>query len=105
VVICPGSGKLILKNKNKTLNVARIGNSSGEPSDAGAVESTIVSEFEGLNVGNTYRLANGQVWKQVEVWTWVWNWVNPAVIIYAESGGAKMKVENIAHPVEVQRIK
>jgi hypothetical protein len=92
--------------KNKTIDVQAIssGTSASKPGQS-AIESTIVSNFQGLNAGNIYRLANGQIWEQVEPWIWIWVWVNPSVIIYPASGGHKMKVENIDHPVLVRRIK
>ena len=36
------------------------------------IESVIVSEFTGLKHGHLYELQNGQIWKQTEVWIWVW---------------------------------
>lgn len=104
VIVCPSKGKLIIKNKSIDIQAMKAsGSSKGEAQ--GLVESMIVSEFSGLNSGNIYVLANGQIWEQVESWVWTWTWVNPSVIIYAESGGYKMKVENINHPVSVRRIK
>lgn len=67
-------------------------------------ESIIVNNFSGLNYGNIYKLQNGQIWEQTEAWVWVWVWAGPRVIIYND-GGWRMKVENIDHPVAVQRIK
>jgi hypothetical protein len=51
-----------------------------------------------------YRLANGQIWEQIEAWTWAWSWSNPSITIYPGPSGSKMKVENIDHSVLVQRI-
>lgn len=69
------------------------------------VESHIISDFDGLDHGNVYKLANGQVWEQTEYWIWVWVWVNPQVIIWSDGGIYRMKVEGIDHPVMVRRIK
>jgi len=76
VIICPRNGKLMVKNK--TIDVQPV--SSGSSADKQRqliIESTIVSNFEGLSAGNIYRLANDQIWEQVEPWDWVWVWVNP----------------------------
>lgn len=104
VTICPAKGQLLIKDKSINVQAVSSRSSTGDGGQ-GVLESTIVSKFEGLNTGNIYRLANGQVWEQVEPWIWVWIWVNPAVMIYSASGGYKMKVEEIEHPVFVRRIK
>ena len=67
-------------------------------------ESFIVSKFDGLEYGNLYQLANGQVWEQVESWIWIWVWVNPRVPIWNDGGVYRMKVENIDHAVAVRRV-
>jgi hypothetical protein len=104
VFICPTKGKLMIKNKSIDVQSVSAAPSVGKGGE-NIIESMIVSKFEGLNTGNLYKLANGQVWEQVEPWVWVWIWVNPSVMIYSTSGGYKMKVENIDHPVLVRRIK
>lgn len=104
VIICPTKGKLLIKDKS--IDVQAVSSrSSTRNGGQDIIESIIVSKFAGLNAGNIYKLANGQIWEQVEPWVWVWVWVNPTAIIYLESGGYKMKVENIEHPVFVRRIK
>ncbi len=70
----------------------------------GAIESVITGEFEGLNQGNIYKLANGQVWEQTEAWIWVWIWVMPRVQIWQADGVYKMKVEKIDRAVTVRRL-
>jgi len=72
---------------------------------ANVIESYITSEFDGLDYGNIYKLANGQIWEQTEPWIWVWVWVNPRVLIWNDGGVYRMKVEKIDHPVVVRRIK
>lgn len=104
VIICPKSGKLMVKSKTIDVQAISFGSSASKPGQT-IIESMIVSNFQGLNAGNIYRLANGQIWEQIEPWIWVWVWVSPSVIIYPASGGYKMKVENIEHPVLVRRIK
>jgi len=69
------------------------------------IESYITNDFDGLDYGNIYKLANGQIWEQTAVWIWVWVWVNPRVTIWRDGGSYKMKVENIDHPVGVKRIR
>jgi len=104
VIICPLRGKLIVSNKSidvQPISTRRSAAGRTEP----VIESAIVSKFEGLNAGNIYRLANGQIWEQIESWIWIWIWINPKVIIYPASGGYKMNVENIEHAVFVRRIK
>lgn len=68
------------------------------------IESFIESNFNGLNMGNIYRLSNGQIWEQTEAWVWVWIWVRPKVMIYNDRGITRMKVENIDRAVMVRRI-
>ena len=104
VIICPKSRKLMVKNKSIDVEPISSGSSAGSHGQP-IIESTIFSTFEGLNEGNIYKLANGQIWEQVEPWVWVWIWINPKVTIYAASGAYKMIVENIEHPVLVRRLK
>lgn len=104
VIICPAKGKLLIKDKS--IDVQAVSSpTSTVKGGQGVIESTIVSKFTGLKAGNVYKLANGQIWEQVEPWGWGWVWVNPAIMIYSTPGGYKMKVENIEHPVIVRRIK
>ena len=74
-------------------------------STSGVIESTIVSEFSGLNHGNIYKLANGQIWEQTDFWIWYWYWVGPEVLIWSDNGIYKMKVDQIEHAVTVRRLK
>ena len=69
------------------------------------IESTITSDFDGLDYGNIYKLANWQIWEQTEPWIWVWVLVNPSVMIWDDGGVFKMKVDQIDHAVAVRRIK
>ena len=104
VIICPKGRKLIVNDKSIDVRFISSGSSAGSPVPP-IIESQIISNFDGLEAGNVYKLANGQIWEQVESWIWLWIWVNPNVTIYAASGAYKMKVENIDHPVVVRRIK
>ena len=93
VIICPTRGTLLVDDKS--LDVVALTES---------FESFIVSKFDGLEYGNLYQLANGQVWEQVESWIWIWVWVNPGVLIWNDGGVYRMKVENIDHAVAVRRV-
>jgi hypothetical protein len=103
VLICPSSSKLIIKNKKIDIQLLSEGNK--QSGNINLIESTISNEFRGLNRGNIYKLANGQLWEQTEAWTWTWTWAGPSVMIYKENGSYKMKVENIDHAVTVRKIK
>ena len=96
VVICPSQGKLIIGGKS--LNVELV--ASGEA----VIESTIISDFNGLEYGNIYELANGQIWQQTEYYIWYWYWFYPGVLIWNDGGIYWMKVEGIDHPVMVKKI-
>lgn len=96
VVICPSQGKLIIGGKS--LNVELV--ASGEA----VIESTIISDFNGLEYGNIYELANGQIWQQTEYYIWYWYWFYPGVLIWNDGGIYRMKVEGIDHPVMVKMI-
>lgn len=69
------------------------------------IESFIISDFDGLDYGNIYELANGQIWKQTEFYIWFWYWFYPEVLIWNDGGIYRMKVEGIDHPVMVEKIK
>ena len=103
-IICPKTRKLIVNGKSIDVQPLSSASSAGTPGQP-TIESTIISRFEGLNAGNVYTLANGQIWEQVEPWVWIWIWINPNVTIYAASGSYKMKVENIEHSVSVRQLK
>ena len=102
VIICPTRGTLLVDDKS--LNVVAL--TGGGGSTQASFESYIMSKFDGLEYGNLYQLANGQVWEQVEswIWIWVWVWVNPGVLIWNDGGVYRMKVENIDHAVAVRRV-
>ena len=100
VIICPTRGTLLVDDKS--LNVVAL--TGGGGSTQASFESYIMSKFDGLEYGNLYQLANGQVWEQVESWIWIWVWVNPGVLIWNDGGVYRMKVENIDHAVAVRRV-
>jgi hypothetical protein len=102
VIACPNKNLLIVSDKK--LSARAIKNSSATNS-SNVIESYIESSFNGLNLGNIYKLSNGQIWEQTEAWIWIWIWSRPQVMIYNDGGITKMKVENIEHAVSVKRIK
>lgn len=105
VIVCPSRGILIVKDKKFNARAINGGAGGGNLKSSGVIESFIESTFNGLNMGNIYRLSNGQVWEQTEAWIWVWVWVRPKVMIYKDGGMTKMKVENIDHAVSVRQLR
>lgn len=102
--------KLVIEGFDEPLLCKRLNEETSASSERNkqypdAFESFIVNEFTGLDQGNIYKLANGQIWEQTEPWIWVWTWVNPKVLIWKSGNVYKMKVENINHAVTVRRIK
>ena len=102
VIACPSKGTLMVRNKKLSARVIKSTSSSNSTS---VIESYIESNFNGLNMGNIYKLSNGQIWEQTEAWAWAWSWSRPSVMIYRDGGIIKMKVENIDHAVAVEQIK
>jgi len=84
-----------------TLTVTVNPDTGGQPL---VIQSYIISDFDGLDYGNIYELANGQIWKQTEYYIWYWYWFYPEVLIWYDAGAYRMKVEGIDHPVMVSRI-
>lgn len=98
--------KLLIEDFDEPLICYKLNNSETKSgASESVIESYIVSDFDGFEQGNIYKLANGQVWEQVDAWIWIWIWVNPRVTIYKTRGVYKMKVEQIEHPIAVQRIR
>lgn len=71
----------------------------------GAVQSNIVSRFNGFSHGNVYQLANGQIWQQTEFYSWYWYAYRPEVVIYSSYGTYRMLVQGIDHEVTVTRLR
>ena len=71
----------------------------------GVIQSTIISNYDGLEHGNLYQLQNGQIWKQTEYYIYIHVAVNPRVMIDQDGILVKMKVQGIDHAVTVQRLK
>jgi len=81
------------------------GVSSSAPHTYGTVQSAITSDFSGLQYGNVYVLANGQIWEQVEAYYWYWYAYYPRVTIYSSYGAYKMQVSGIDRAVTVKRLR
>ncbi len=67
------------------------------------IESYITSDFDGYDYGNIYKLANGQTWKQVVPYIYIYIWIMPKVIIYKDGLVYKMKVKDLKE-ITVERI-
>lgn len=68
------------------------------------IRSFIVSDFDGIKMGNIYRLANGQIWEQSEPYIWIHIAVIPPVTIWSSHGMYKMKVDGIDRAVGVRLV-
>lgn len=66
-------------------------------------KSSISSEFKGFQMGNVYKLSNGQNWEQWDATIQISIKIMPRVVIFSSSGTYKMKVEGIEKVVSVRR--
>ena len=79
-------------------------NSANYGTSTQAINSYITSDFDGLDHGNVYVLANGQVWQQSE-YRFAYQYAfHPRVTIFYTTVGYRMQVEGISGPVTVQRL-
>lgn len=67
------------------------------------IESYVSSDFDGLQRGNIYVLANGQVWEQTEYYFYYNFAYRPRVRIYMSHGTYLMRVEGVNRAVAVVR--
>ena len=112
VVVCPGRGKIYLKNKG--LSVARLSEPPRKPSNSapGAttatsdiVESKIDGEFEGWDGETIFKLRNGQIWQQV-AYAYTYHYAySPDILIYKSGSVYKMKVEGVDKAIVVERVR
>ncbi|HVZ16143.1 MAG TPA: hypothetical protein VG897_03425 [Terriglobales bacterium] len=79
--------------------------SSAPASPAGAIESSIDSDFDGLEMDRVFKLTNGQVWQQVDAYIFFHFAFMPKVLIYKSSTSWMMKVDGVERAVRVQRLK
>lgn len=76
------------------------------PEDRTTIVSRIDGEFSGWSGRTTFKLQNGQVWRQVDGKSFPHNSTNPEVRIEPKSFGTwKMYVEGLNRSVKVKRIK
>lgn len=68
------------------------------------VESTIDGEFQGWSGDTTFKLTNGQVWKQAS-YAYMYHYAyRPEVIIYNPGSGYKLKVDGVSDVLPVKKI-
>ena len=84
----------------KKLNSGRDGTGSG----SAVIEARVTNEFDGFEYGNIYKLDNGQVWKQTDVYIYIYIAVMPEVTIWQDGSVHKMKVNGIDEAVTVQQL-
>lgn len=93
--------EIIKKEKKKNMGLRK------EESDRANIESSIVGDFNGWSGQNVFQLANGQIWKQVEMKTfYIPSRKNPNITIKPKSMGSWMLyVEGFGTGTKVKRIK
>jgi len=73
--------------------------------EAETIESRIDGDFEGWEGGTTFKLTNGQLWRQVGYeYTFSYNF-NPRVTIASTQDGYQMQVEGMNKKISVVPIK
>jgi len=77
----------------------------GTPAQPAIVESSVDGEFSGWEGNTIVKLANGQLWKQVEYYYEYHYAYMPKVLILKRGGGYQMKVDGIKKTVGVERLK
>lgn len=70
-----------------------------------AIQGQVTGASQGFSQGATFTLSNGQVWQQVESYTWHNYAYSPQATIFFEGGVYKMRLAGIDHPVAVRRIR
>jgi hypothetical protein len=78
---------------------------AGQAPAGDVIETCIEDEFEGWEGETIFKLCNGQIWQQTE-YAYMYHYAyRPEVIIYRTSSGFRMKVEDVADTIGVERIK
>jgi hypothetical protein len=73
--------------------------------EAETIESRIDGDFEGWEGGTTFKLTNGQLWRQVgHEYNFSYNF-NPKVTIVSTQDGYQMQVEGMNKKISVVPIK
>ena len=76
------------------------------PNDcAQGIETRIDDDFDGWEGETLFKLANGQIWIQVEYGYEYHYAYRPEVVIYPSSGGCKMRVEGMGSAIGVERLR
>ena len=75
------------------------------PSTTSAIESRVDGSFSGWEGETIVKLANGQIWQQTEYFYHYHYAYAPNVIVYAASGGFKMRVDGIDKAIGVRRLR
>lgn len=69
------------------------------------IETCIEDDFEGWEGETIFKLCNGQIWQQAE-YAYMYRYAyRPDVMIYRTASGYRMKVEDVAETIGVERIK
>lgn len=69
------------------------------------IETCIEGDFEGWEGETIFKLCNSQIWQQSE-YSYTYHYAyRPEVIIYKTASGYRMKVEDVAETIRVERIK
>lgn len=69
------------------------------------IETQIFGEFKGWEGETTYKMMNGQVWKQA-IYAYMYHYAyNPNVLLYEFKGSWTMKVEDVSETIQVYRLK
>jgi len=112
VTICPTSSMMIVDGKR--LNIRILATAATAPgaststqtttSQPSVIESKIDDEFEGYEMGNIYKLRNGQLWEQISArYRYRYKYA-PDVIIVNRGGTYQMQVEGMEDWVRVMRL-
>ncbi len=102
VIICPSHNVLILNSKK--LNVINL-SGFASPSDSQLFESRIEGEFNGWDGNTIVKLANGQIWEQVDYHYEYRYAYRPKVLVYKTGNIHRMQVERTRKPVRVRPIR
>jgi hypothetical protein len=98
VTITGGLGGYVMKidGMSNTVGVRRVD----------ATESRIAGEFNGWSGDTTFKLQNGQIWKQASHAYWYHYAYQPEVVIYESSEGYKLALtDDDSHAIRVRRIR
>ena len=95
---------LIIDGIKEKLNCIKINNGIITET-ANNITAYIINEFNGYEYGNYYELSNGQIWKQIDSYIWVYVYSMPKIIIYNKNNIYYMKFDKINKEIMVERIR